>query len=914
MLADETSSKKISPAPFTLISTRLVPSRLAENCLPRERLLESCSSLDSDAGGRLFLITAPPGYGKSTLMAQIFRLVQDKHQSAAWLTLDEDDNDEEQFCYYLEAVLKQLTDSESGHAPGSANSQGLVSELVSRLAGLQGQFSIFLDDYHVIENPNIHASVQLMLKYLPENLNIFIGSRQPLPIPLARLKAADRLVLFQADNLSFDLDEAKTLLCEKNQLEISDPDLELLHRRTGGWPAVLLLTSLSLRATKDRRHLVETFSTAQDDVADFLSEELVAHLPPAQASFLRQIAIVDRSCAALCFAITGDGEHSESLVELQNSGLPIHSLDHNGQWFSLHPLFRDYLLRQLDRDQSVDQNELHRRASSWFRDQDMLGEAIQHAINGGDQEGALELLDDQGLTLLTRGYILQFLSLIRRLPEELLHGSQNLLIQMAWVQMLSNQLPDARRILEELKPQTDVMDPDRRVEVYAIESNICCIEDRLEEAEELVKRWLPEAPDTPPYIKASLQVVQAIISFNQRDFARVKDLTKAVLDLDTVPDIVTSKSYAVCTVALAYFAAIELKTGTATLGDQLQRLQNHVGGHSQLVAMIEPILGALLYHQGKLADAEQHYRLGIKALSVCATVDFVILVMRTRTRLLHSQGRVDEAITFLNEAQDLAKERNWLRSQACIMHERVRLFLALGELGKARDCMDRWLAHEHSGITPSGNSLSGLDEWTQTAKVRLMLVEGDKDGAAELLQSMISEFVGCGRLLRAMETSVLLARTYMISGKLDLAKGALSEALALDQENSVIQLFRDEGNEVIAALKALDKDLKRISETERHSLWQQQIGIIVEPYSVSIYEDDNKVQLPPNSTLVEKLTPKELATLALVVEGYSNKEISERLFVSTNTVKTHLQRAYGKLGVSSRTQAVRSLKEQGIFV
>ena len=920
MPADPASGYDRPTGGVALLTTRLAPPRLASNSLKRERLLDRCSTID-DATGRLYLVTAPAGFGKSTLLAQMFRLAHDKGCTAAWLTLDANDNDEEQFCLYLEAVLNQLTSGESGRPSRRiesksepASSQAVIAKMISSLAVSKGFYALFLDDYHVITNSKIHDALHDLLKYLPENLSIFIGSRTQLPIPLARFKAAGRLVYFDTGDLSLDLGETKALFRESNRLDVTEIELALLHQRTRGWAAVLQLTALSFKTTEDRQKLVGAFTQGPDIAADFLAEEIMVHMPPAQAKFLRQIAVVERFCPSLCLAITGDEQQSESLMELQDSGLLIQNLDHSGQWFRMHPLFRDYLLQELEQAQDINQKELHHRVSLWFEGENLLGEAIQYAISGGEQERAIELLEGHGSSLLAQGFMFQFLSLIRRLPEELLYSSQSLLIQLAWVQALSNQLTTTRTILDELKRHVDSMDQARRVEVHAIEINLCYFEDKLEEAEKLINVWLPEAPDSPAYIKLSMQAVQALIGFNRQDFPQVMVLSKAILDREPAPDSIYSQAYSVCTAALVYFSTLELKNGTELLRTQYQRLSDLVAGHSQVIELIEPLLGALLYYQGDIAAADRHFRHGEKALNVCASVDLEILVVRTRTRLLISRGLFREALLFLQEIQKLAEARGWLRLQACILHERVRLFLALGEQDKARDCMNQWLQYLPSQSSAPQITLSSVEEWTQSAKVRLMLAEGNQVEAAEILKAMIQEFMRCGRKLRTMECWVLLAKAYTASGKLSQAKEALSEAFALDHENSVIQLFRDEGDEVIAALMALDRDLKASSETQRHKLWQRQIAAIVETDDVTSHEERKISQFPANTACIEKLTRRELATLALLVDGCSNKEISERLLISTNTVKTHLQRAYGKLGVSSRTQAVKSLKELGIFV
>ena len=921
MAADPTPAYKPPTEGLALLTTRLVPPRLAENSLKRERLLNRCSSID-DAFGRLYLVTAPAGYGKSTFLAHLFRLAQETGRKAAWLTLDANDNDEEQFCQYLEAAFSQLGSDNSSlvdrrieSISQPASSLVTISNMISHLASSKGFYALFLDDYHVITNSKIHDALHYLLKYLPENLSIFIGSRKQLPVPLARFTAAGRLVHFDTGDLSLDVDETRALFRDTNHLDVSETELELLHQRTRGWAAVLQLTALSLRTTADRQKFVGAIANESDIAADFLTEEIMAHMPPSQAKFLRQIAVVDRFCPALCLAITGDKQQSESLMELQDSGLLIQNLDHSGQWFRMHPLFRDYLQQELEHDQGIDQKELHHRASIWFEGENLLGEAIQHAISGGQQERAIELLKSHGISLLAQGFLFQVLGLIRRLPEELLYSSQRLLIQLAWVQVLSNQISITRTILDELKPHVDVMDHARRVEVYTIESNLYCIEDKMEEAEKLINQWLPEAPEDPPHIRLSLQVLQLIIGFNRKDFPRVMALSKAILEQDTAPDFAYPQAYSVCTVALVCFSTLSLKNGIEMIRTQYKRLEDHVASQSQVIELVEPVLGGLLYYQGDLSAADRHLSHGTKeALSVCASVDLVIFVARTRTRLMMGQGHFRQALLFLHEIQALAEAHNWLRLQACVMHERVRLFLALGERKKARDCMNQWLQYLPSQSSAPQISLTSVEEWTQTAKVRLMLAGGNEAEATGILKTMIKEFMRCDRKMRAMECWILLAKAYVTSGKLPQAKKALSEALTLDHENSVIQLFRDEGDEVITALMALAGDLKATSDTQQHTLWLRQIAEIVKSDAAKGHEQIKIAQIPVNTACFEELTRRELATLALLVEGCSNKEISERLFISTNTVKTHLQRAYGKLGVSSRTQAVKSLKELGIFV
>jgi ATP/maltotriose-dependent transcriptional regulator MalT len=869
---------------------------------------------------QLCLVTAPAGYGKSTFLAQCERQFRDQGVTSAWLTLEEDDNAGDQFFYYLGAAFGQLNpaiDSElvERHL-GQRNafsSRRLLSELLNQLDAAQ-QYALFFDDYHVIDNPQIHEALQYLLKHLPDNLCLLIGSRSLPPIPLARLRAANKLVLLDSSDLGFDETETRALLHDVNRLEVSTEEVSLLCQRTGGWAAVLQLAALSMRGAADRAKFVQAFSGDHESVSDFLAEEVVASMPESLAGFLMRIAILDRFCAPLCLAVSGDREHSSGLAQLRDSRFLVQSLGEGGYWYRLHPLFRNFLLRQLESDNAQQLPELHQRASAWFEEEGLMAEAIQHAISAGDENRALELLDDHGVSLLTQGYMFQFFNLVRRLPEELLLKSQGVLIQLAWLQVLSNQLPKARLLLDELKARFSALDRAQQVEVYGIEATLNAIDDQLDKVAQLVNTWLPQAPPEPVHIRPGFQVLQALVHVNRMEFASALEVSQAVLSEPAVSDLVYSQSYAACISTLVHLAGARLREGASHIQKQLENIQRHVMPSSQSVALMESLMGTLHYYRGNIPQAEVLFQQGLEAQRVIASVDLVVAVLRARARLLHGLRRYDQAFDYLNEAQAQAEERGWVRLQACVMHERVRLYLALGELPRARACFAEWLQYRKLLPRAPATSMSNIDEWTRMAEVRLILAGGDAVKAAVLLKALIEESTGNGLVLRAMELLVLLARAYLSANKPEQAKRALADALSLDPENGVIQLFRDEGKEVIAALMSLKQDLKLSAEPERHELWQQQIDTIVTPYQLTpeVAGDRQKVDLS-SSGLVGTLTKKELATLALLVEGLSNREISDRLCVSTNTVKTHLKSAYGKLGVSRRTQAVRCLKRLGIF-
>ncbi|WP_231759671.1 LuxR C-terminal-related transcriptional regulator [Microbulbifer elongatus] len=905
-----------SPA---LIATRMAPPRLADGSVQRERLLRRVCSRKGPVAP-LCLVTAPAGYGKSTFMAQCLRHLENLGVSTGWLTLEADDNEGETFFYYLRAAFGRLNPSFSrklGAPPLDLDTPAGVRRLVTEFLGslkANKRYALFLDDYQQIESPQVHALVQYLLKHLPDNLGVFIGSRSLPPIPLSRLRAAGELLEIDSRALGFGDDETGALLREANQLQVSDDEVALLLSRTGGWAAVLQLAALSMRGSPDRGRFVSAFSGNHDSVADFLAEEVVVQMPAALADFLRRAAILERFCAPLCEAVTGDRQHSVDLARLRDARLLVQSLDEVGYWYRLHPLFRDFLLRQLASADASEHAELHRRASVWFEEEGLIPEAIQHAISAGDHGRALDLLDEQGVSQIAQGYMFQLLGLIRRLPEALLGDSLNVLIQLTWLQVLSNQLHQGRRMLDELKARSATLDLAQKVEVHLIEANLYTIDDQVEKAGQLAEQWLPQAPADPVYLRPTFRLIQGFVCYHRRDFAGAQSVAQELLATATEADLVYNQAYASCLDALVYLVGARLKQGVDAMEVQLRNLLRFVLPSSQLIALVESMLGVLYYYRGDLQRAESSFQRGLDAQRVIATLDLVIAVTRARVQLLFRQQKHEALLDYLRETEQLAQARGWKRLLACLIHERVRILLALGELPQARSRFDQWQRERATFDGLPGHTRDSLDYWSSVADARLRLAEGDIEGAEVQLQPVLREFLNGENRFRAMELHLLLARIRLAAKRDMLAKQSLESALALDTDHSTVQLFRDEGEEIIGALQSLKMDLQQAPDNSCHQIWQRQIETIITPFegAPSAGVPGRPTELA-ETTSVNELTKKELATLALLVEGLSNKEISDRLCVSINTVKTHLKSAYGKLGVSRRTQAVRTLKRLGVF-
>jgi LuxR family maltose regulon positive regulatory protein len=364
--------------------------------------------LKSEPGRRLTLITAPAGFGKTTLLGEWVAHRSDE-RSVAWVSLDEGDNDPARFLSYLVAAL-QTIDEEIGEGvlsslrtPASPPVEALTGALLNELAEIPVYLAIVLDDYHVIDSDRVHGVVSFMLERLPPNVHLIIASRIDPPLPLARLRARSQIAEINAAELSFAREEAAAFLNDTMGLELSEEDVEALEERTEGWIAGLQLAALSVRGRKDAPAFIQAFSGSHRDVLDFLSEEVLERQSERMRSFLLETSILERLSVEMCDALTDRDDGQQMLERLERGNVFVVALDDECRWYRYHHLFSDFLQGRLKRERPEQVKELHLRAASWYERNGWISEAVEHALAAGEVEWAVRLVEYQAIALVLRG-------------------------------------------------------------------------------------------------------------------------------------------------------------------------------------------------------------------------------------------------------------------------------------------------------------------------------------------------------------------------------------------------------------------------------------------------------------------------------------------------------------------------------
>ncbi len=431
-----------------LLTTKLYIPQLSVDLVPRPHLYER---LDEGLTRKLTLVSAPTGFGKSTLVTG---WLSERDQPAAWLSLDQGDNDPVRFWTYLIAAI-QTIHQEMGvearqivSAPQLRSTEPVAISLINDISQLAHDLIVVLDDYHVIEAGQVHAGLSYLLEHQPPNLHIVLITRVDPSISLARLRAHSQLIEIRAEDLQFSTEEAATLFNEKMGLNLKPEHIEALNTHTESWVVGLQLAALSLKGQPSYDTFIEEFTGGHQFILDYLTEEVLVTLPDAQREFLLRTSILERFCGKLCQAVTGDPSSQQMLDEIRKSNLFLIPLDTDGRWFRYHHLFAEVLYALLERDHPGEIGALHLKAAAWFESEGHPGEAVDHALRSGDMARAKELVLKHWLPVLHRGEVATVLRWLDALPEEMKADDPFVALASCWALFLSGQIPAIAPYLE----------------------------------------------------------------------------------------------------------------------------------------------------------------------------------------------------------------------------------------------------------------------------------------------------------------------------------------------------------------------------------------------------------------------------------------------------------------------------------
>jgi LuxR family maltose regulon positive regulatory protein len=902
-----------------LLATKLNIPETRRDHLGRPRLIEE---LDVGLARDVILVCTPAGFGKTTLLADWARRARG---SVAWLSLDPEDNDPMRFWRYVVVALDRARGGVGEHvlpllgAPGVISSRGVVTTLVNALGAAPGEFALVLDDYHVVESVPIHDDMAYFLGHLPPRLHVVIASRSDPPLPLARLRARGKLTELRAGDLRFTPDESSALLREVWDLDLSPEAIAALDGRTEGWAVGLQLAALSLRQRPDPDAFLGAFTGTHRYVLDYLSEEVLERQPDQVRAFLLRNSILERLTGPLCNAVTGDSDGQDMLEAVERANLFLIPLDEERRWYRFHHLFRDLLRARLQRVEAGQVPELHRRAAAWYERHGLIDDAIRHALASGDWTWAAGLVEEHLNETLRRGETVILENWLSVLPDDAMRSRPALSLAQGLMHFHLGHLDRVERLMEHAERAADTgrerqvlelptgagMVAEVPAAIALLRAQVAGMRGDTERMADYARRALAQMAEEehgPRFWARWLSGggadwMRGRLARAERVAAEMLAEGRAAAD----PDPLMTSCYSLAGVQRARG---ELGAALRTFRESLRFAAE--GSRSSPFHACEAHVGIaqVLYERNQLDDALHHVTEGIELGKQ------VIWFFEPGRRLVtlawirKARGDADGALEALNEACRMHPSPEvpslWLPAPS----ERARLLLALGRAAEA----ERWT--EERGLTAE-DEVSYLRERDYLVLARVLLARSEPGPALRLLQRIDRLAETQGRLESLIQIRAVRALALQSSGDHQGALALLADALTLARPEGYVRVFADEGPPLAALLRSLISARQRGHIPAVSGAGQEHVNRVARAFAPTVREAAPAGDAM--TALIDPLTSRELEVLRFVAAGKRNSDIARELVVTLETVKKHVSNINGKLGASSRTQAVALARELGLI-
>ena len=905
------------PSPLRVLGAKLNPPAFVAAQVPRTAIGEAIAA----AAVKLVLVRAPAGFGKTTTMAQLRERMEAQGIATSWLTLDRADNDLSRFLNCLaEAVQRLGVDEPISHTPFDA---------VAALTAHDSPFTLFLDDFEVVQEPAVLGLVREMIEHLPRRGQIVIGSRSLPDLGLGRLRARGQLIEIDTDRLRFSLEETSAFFGLRQthapRGAVHAPPqalpadlLSQLHRKTEGWVAAIWLASMALERHGIETGFIERFSGSDRAVADYLAEDVLAHQPREVRDFLLRSSILRQLDASVCQALNPRGDNAAILEQLAAANLfltPVRS-DAGGEvraW-RYHSLFADFLRAQLARDRPDELARLHLAASAWYESNGRPVPAIDHAIEGGDHPHALTLLDTHAEKFLEQGRMRLLARWFAAIPEHQLREHPFLQLIQLWATCFTRGPWDAMRLLEQSGCLESPI-PEVRVNAQTLIPLLLAMEDRHDEAYAAGRESLARLPTGHAFTEGVLLNAMAhilAVRGDQREAQRLLEAARREQGNSTF-----NRMYTESLAGMFDLHEGRLRQATARLRMAVDSTHAVSYNHSHGNAWAGVLYAGAVYETNQLEQAEHLLNVYLPLARDVGLPDHMILSHVMRSRIAFHAGDIDAAFQALTELEYLGHHRQLPRVVAGAKLERALMLGLQGNGPASRDELQRaddpelWQRERRQQLPAQDLDYLAL------AKARWEIAFGDARAALAVLDAELHAAVASNRNRRALKLRVLRALALQRAGDLAAATAEIGAVLLTASQEGFVRLILDEGPAVgplvqrYAAAAALQEAGDSAPAQRNDPIladYLQRLLQVLGPLP-SLADAD----APAAETLGEPLTRKEIRVLQLLAEGYSNNAMAEKLFVSDSTVRTHLRNINMKLDAKSRTQAVAIARKLGVI-
>jgi LuxR family transcriptional regulator, maltose regulon positive regulatory protein len=908
-----------------LLTTKLHVPRPRAAYVSRPRL---AAHLDEGAAHELVVVSAPPGFGKTTVLADWAR---HRGHSVAWVSLDDGDNDPIRFWRHVTAALNAASSGTVGSVaallgpPPPTSLDGVVTALVNRLADSPEQVVLVLDDYHLVEAAPVHRSVGFLLDHLPPTLRVVLAGRADPPLPLARLRGRGQLSELRATDLRFTLAEAAELIPAVSGIDVPDATVAMLEDRTEGWVTGLLLAALSLRGRTDAAGALAEFSGSHRFVLDYFVEEVLDRQDDDLRAFLLETSVLDRLSGPLCDAVTGRCDGQTLLEAAERAGLFLVPLDEDRRWWRYHHLFADLLRARLAQERPGRAAELHRAAAAWWERHGVVDDAVRHGLATGDVARVARLVEQHFEAKLSRSEDATLRRWLAALPADDVAARPRLLLARAYWALFGGRPDEVEQLLDEVE-RTVAMGVDEPYEppigrALSMLANVPAASLRMRAAVaelrgdaeltvDLAHRALA-ALDEDDRLQRSilrwyLDMAQWLLgrpAEAERGFAsRMGDVAEwRAAGFRTLP------AWGYHYLGRAQRAQGHLSAASATYRETLE-LMSDLGGTVWPAAGIACVgMAEVHYERAELDAALDEAVTGVTLTRQLGWTLPLVAGLAVLARVKQARGDGAGARAAAREAEQVQLGRGVVGLLNPVPLLQVRLALARG------DVLDpaRW-AHAH------GLALDDEPAYSREAEhlvlARMLLASGSAEPAHTLLKRWLTPAIQQGRMESVIEIYTLLALAHAERGDGAAALTALAEALSLGADEGYLQVVVDGGAPMAALVRRLLDNRRRQPVSAGDTVPRDHLARLV-----AAFEQAGLPVVPSPrgavavSGLIDQLSNREREVLLLLAAGLPNRAIAQELVITLDTVKRHVSHVLEKLGAANRTEAVARARELSLL-
>lgn len=918
----------------SLIFTKLHQPGSRKKLVQRLPLIQRLTT-GLNTGHRVFLISAPPGFGKTTCVSEWVNSL--KNWPTTWLSLDCEDDDPGRFFSYLIAALQKISLDlgreirgvlQSGQLPSG---EILSTILINDASELRESFLLVLDDFHVIQDQFILEVFRRLIAHLPQQLRLVIITREDPPIPLAQLRASNLLTEIRAMDLRFDKTDIDLFLKDVMGISLDQTDIDRLEAKTEGWIVGLQLAGLSMKDQEDKSVFIHQLSGNHRYIMNYLTEQVLGQQSTEVQRFLLQTSILDNLNGDLCNSVTGRSDSHILLEKILTSNLFIVPLDAEKKWYRYHQLFADLLSSfrssLLDEKTTV----LHKRASQWYAKAGMASEAIQHALLAEDFAMTVKLLESYATDFVMQGYAKTVNGWFKAMPAKWQTKSPKTNMAFAWMYLLRGAYSQAYSYLEKLgtiliESETDSQvkgtDPALVAEWLVMKSLVLYMLGNTTECLKSITNALEITPEQDRRVRSMAYYVLASLFQLSEDYQKAVENYRLSIQYGRMSNNYVAEMMS--TIGLAAMLheqgllrqAFEIASQTVERIEQSEKL-------IPISAVVYSALGDVYYQWYEIGEARRHimHALHLSLLGGANTVTIFCHTMLSRLDQL--EGDLNSATSEIQKAVDLMPvgAPDYMLQE--IASQQVRLYIA------SNRCVEAEMTLQEYGFFFDGrysfpDLLSGKGNphsvsLLYNSSLRLLVSRyqpgngvADIEDGLELTNRLIPLAYQHKQILIALESLLLRAQMHALIGENYASQQDYIRALELAEPEGIVGIFLEFGHPVASAigefsrlgllrninLEYVRRILHAFSDLDRR--FQSSTGIM----------PSESINLP---ALINPLSVRELEVLRNMIEGLKYKEIAENLYISQNTVRFHVKSIYSKLNVNNRTQAIEKARQLQIL-